>query len=78
MVGVDSGGLKTASDQIWEFVHPCVQRDKPHLLCLVKRKDGSSARRKLARKDVDSVMHDLSTIRGDQDVLASKFQDMQR
>jgi len=28
------------SDQVWEFIHPCAQRDKPELLIHVKRKVG--------------------------------------
>ena len=45
VVGVDQGGLKGQTDQVWEFIHPYVHRDHPQLLTQVRRKVRSFALR---------------------------------
>eukprot|EP00730_Choanoeca_flexa_P006020 TRINITY_DN12069_c0_g2_i8.p1 TRINITY_DN12069_c0_g2~~TRINITY_DN12069_c0_g2_i8.p1 ORF type:complete len:397 (+),score=85.62 TRINITY_DN12069_c0_g2_i8:181-1371(+) len=77
VVAVDTGLRST--DQVWEFVHPCVHRDHPELLVHIKRKDGGTRRAKrVTREDMDEVMQDLQSMRGNQDDMATKFSEMQR
>ncbi|EDQ86384.1 uncharacterized protein MONBRDRAFT_33857 [Monosiga brevicollis MX1] len=77
VVGVDTG--LRSNDQEWEFVHPCVQRDRPELLVHIKRKDSTSnTKRKVSREDMESVMQNLETMRGNQDEMSHQFHDMQR
>eukprot|EP00056_Hartaetosiga_gracilis_P011684 m.178013 g.178013 ORF g.178013 m.178013 type:complete len:486 (-) comp13553_c1_seq1:235-1692(-) len=74
VVGIE-GGIK--GDEEWEFVHPCVRRDKPLWLHHIKRKDPAH-KRQVTRKEVDGVVKDLQSIKGEQQILSSKFVDMQR
>eukprot|EP00055_Hartaetosiga_balthica_P008088 m.29016 g.29016 ORF g.29016 m.29016 type:complete len:456 (-) comp6114_c0_seq1:1043-2410(-) len=75
VVGLE-GGIKGEQEE-WEFVHPCVRRDKPLWLHHIKRKDPAH-KRQVTRKEVDGVVRDLHTIKDEQQILSSKFMDMQR
>lgn len=80
VVGVDQGGLKGNSDQVWEFIHPYVHRDHPELLPHVRRKDASmsAAKSKSGKTDVNSIVSELHTIRFEHSMIADKFLDMER
>lgn len=67
------------SDQVWEFIHPCVHRDKPELLMHVKRKESAAQLKKDALKGhVEGVMVDLHELRSQQHLISSRFMEMQR
>lgn len=79
VVGVDQGGLKGHSDQVWEFIHPYVHRDHPQLLVHVRRKDAAAAASKSKGKnDVSNLVSELHTMRYEHSVIADKFLEMEQ
>ncbi len=68
-------------DQVWEFVHPCVQRGEHSKLLLVKRKpEGNSLakRKEMISKEVSNVMSSMRAMQSQHEAIASKFNEMKR
>lgn len=79
----NTGGSKSmakSEPQLWEFVHPCVQRGRPELLVHVKRKasESSGSKKKMPKEDVSNVLVDMMALREANLKLKQKFEAVQR
>ena len=59
--------------QMWEFVHPCVQRGRPELLQHVKRKENAQTKKKMAKEDTASVLSEMMALREAHQKLKQRF-----
>lgn len=78
-----AGGVKNVTPkdqpQLWEFVHPCVQRSHPELLIHIKRKENSqkSRQRTLAKDDVHGMISEMKVLQDAHNKLLGKFKSVQ-
>lgn len=78
-----AGGVKNVTPkdqpQLWEFVHPCVQRAHPELLVHIKRKENSqkSRQRTLAKEDPHVILGEMKVLQTAHNKLVGKFKSVQ-
>eukprot|EP00037_Helgoeca_nana_P010541 m.93000 g.93000 ORF g.93000 m.93000 type:complete len:379 (+) comp20263_c0_seq1:51-1187(+) len=76
-----AGGVKTVAreePQIWEFIHPCVQRGRPELLVHVRRKENASTKKRMAKEETSGVMNEMMNLRDQHMRLKMKFDMVQK
>lgn len=76
MIGAEQGGLRSDND-VWEFHNPNFQCGQPQLLENVKRK-ATPEEKKLKNDDVSKVLHDVKDMKGKQDEMTAKLEQMKR
>ncbi|XP_031571142.1 heat shock factor protein-like isoform X2 [Actinia tenebrosa] len=76
VIGAEQGGLRSDND-VWEFHNPNFQCGQPQLLENVKRK-ATPDERKLKNEDVTKVLNDVQDMKGKQDEMTAKLEQMKR
>lgn len=78
-----AGGVKNVTPknepQLWEFVHPCVQKQHPELLVHIKRKENSqkSRQRTMAKEDAHSILGEMKQLQDHHNKLKQNFKAVQ-
>ncbi|XP_029195975.1 heat shock factor protein 4-like isoform X2 [Acropora muricata] len=76
VIGAEQGGLRSEKDE-WEFFNGNFNRYHPELLENVKRK-AAPEEKKLKTEDVSKVLHDVQDMKGKQDEMTVKLDQIKR